>query len=98
MLVHNNYMYRTEKKIAEKTIWKCIEYEQFLCPGRAHTANDTIIKLTDHNHEANMDKLKYKRFVNKMEEITRKFQLRKNVIVTAVTPISKPVGILGLIK
>jgi hypothetical protein len=51
ILKYNGFLYRKEKTIRDKTIWRCLEYDSSKCVGRCHTVGDKVMKFTDnHNH------------------------------------------------
>ncbi|XP_065317513.1 uncharacterized protein LOC135925884 isoform X2 [Gordionus sp. m RMFG-2023] len=56
-LVHDQYIFRKERIINQKTIWKCVEAYKLLesrptrCKGRCHTLNEEVIlHIDNHNH------------------------------------------------
>jgi hypothetical protein len=62
ILKYNGFLYRKEKTIGEKKIWRCLEYDSTKCVGRCHTVENRVIKFTDnHNHiqdQADIEKRK----------------------------------------
>ena len=53
----NNHSYWIDKKISDKTYWKCIEHH---CKARVHTKDDTSIdiikRIGEHSHSSNPSK------------------------------------------
>lgn len=51
LIVHSEFVYRCERKIAQRTYWLCIRYKSHKCNGRLILHGNAINKATNHNHQ-----------------------------------------------
>ena len=69
LLVLENLTYVTEKIYTGKHMWRCTEYRTAKCKSKCHTKNNIVTKQpTEHNHVADVAKVKAKKVVNEMKD------------------------------
>lgn len=65
LLIHSGFVYRCERKVANRTYWLCMQYkQQYKCNARIILEGNTLNKATEHNHpldnRSNCENLEYK--------------------------------------
>lgn len=50
LIIHSEFVYRCERKIAQRTYWLCIRYKSHKCNGRLILTGNAIHKESHHNH------------------------------------------------
>lgn len=54
-IILNNFVYKINNKMADRTYWKCVCYSRSQCKARV-TTQGTIARITGvHNHEPTME-------------------------------------------
>ena len=70
LLVVDNFLYRCERAINNRSYWLCIRYKSVKCNARIICDGNDIIKQTNHIHGTESDRiekskhLEYKNFAN----------------------------------
>lgn len=87
MLVHRHYVYTFEREINNKTLWRCEYQIKKKCPGRAHTSNDEVIKLSkrEHNHLPDIAKLEARRTVETIKTLAKSSEISSHAVLDTVS-------------
>lgn len=85
LLKYNGFLFRKEKVINSKIIWKCIEYRTHGCRGRCNTLNDSVVLETCHNHVADIAKIQAKATVQSICSLATSSQATSHQIIAEAT-------------
>ncbi|KAJ3617868.1 hypothetical protein MTP99_006956 [Tenebrio molitor] len=85
MLLYNGFIYKKEKTIGEKTIWKCADYNKNRCPGRVHTMQEEMVRSTSHLHIPDAAKVQAKGAIANMKEMAKQIELSTQAVVANIS-------------
>lgn len=85
LLNFNSFIYRKEKEMKNKIIWKCVEYNSKKCRGRLHSSGENVIHITNHNHVADIAKIEAKKAIAKLKYIAKNTQHSTHTVVGTMT-------------
>jgi hypothetical protein len=85
MLLYNGFIYKKEKTIGEKTIWKCADYNKNRCPGRVHTMQEEMVRSTSHLHIPDAAKVQAKGAIANMKEMAKHIELSTQAVVANIS-------------
>lgn len=68
-LVHNGFIYNTDRQSGRRVFWRCSEYQRIGCRGRIVTVDDQLlVKCSTHNHESQDEKIREKKAMAVIKE------------------------------
>ncbi|PSN45815.1 hypothetical protein C0J52_05500 [Blattella germanica] len=68
-LVHNGFIYNTDRQTERRIFWRCSEYQRIGCRGRVVSVGDVVeVKCSTHNHESQDSKIREKEAWAKINE------------------------------
>lgn len=87
MLVHRHFVYTFERVINNKTLWRCEYQVKKKCPGRVHTENNEVVKLSrrEHNHLPDIAKLEAKRTVETIKTLAKSSEISSHAVLDTVS-------------
>ncbi|XP_023725651.1 modifier of mdg4 isoform X1 [Cryptotermes secundus] len=68
-LVHNGFIYNTDRQSGRRVFWRCSEYQRIGCRGRIVTVDcQLLVKCSTHNHESQDEKIREKMAMAEIKE------------------------------
>ena len=68
-LVHNGFIYNTDRQSGQRVFWRCSEYQRIGCRGRVVTVEGQLLeKCSTHNHESQDEKIREKKAMAEIKE------------------------------
>jgi len=78
-------LYKKERENKNKIIFKCVELNTKKCCGRLHSFGQSVVHTTEHNHVADIAKVKAKEAMARLKNIAKTTELSTHAVLRTLT-------------